>query len=75
VGGEARAGAVEQAHHDLGVDEVFGQPKEIKPTVGAWVGSFWSQFYCTGDGNAALDSITCRFLVISERMRYSVCSV
>ena len=23
-GGEARAGAVEQAHHDLGVDEVFG---------------------------------------------------
>ena len=24
VGGEARAGAVEQAHHDLGVDEVFG---------------------------------------------------
>jgi hypothetical protein len=24
VGGEARAGAVEQAHHDLGVDEVLG---------------------------------------------------
>ena len=24
AGGEARAGAVEQAHHDLGVDEVFG---------------------------------------------------
>ena len=24
MGGEARAGAVEQAHHDLGVDEVFG---------------------------------------------------
>ena len=24
TGGEARAGAVEQAHHDLGIDEVFG---------------------------------------------------
>ena len=24
MGGEARAGAIEQAHHDLGVDEVFG---------------------------------------------------
>jgi hypothetical protein len=24
MSGEARAGAVEQAHHDLGVDEVFG---------------------------------------------------
>ena len=24
AGGEARAGAVEEAHHDLGVDEVFG---------------------------------------------------
>ena len=24
VSGEARAGAIEQAHHDLGVDEVFG---------------------------------------------------
>ena len=24
MGGQARAGAVEQAHHDLGVDEVFG---------------------------------------------------
>ena len=24
VGGDARAGAVEQAHHDLAVDEVFG---------------------------------------------------
>jgi hypothetical protein len=24
MGGEARAGAVEQAHHDLGIDEVFG---------------------------------------------------
>jgi hypothetical protein len=24
VRGEARAGAVEQAHHDLGVDEVLG---------------------------------------------------
>ena len=24
MGGEARAGAVEQAHHHLGVDEVFG---------------------------------------------------
>ena len=24
VSGEARAGAIEQAHHDLGIDEVFG---------------------------------------------------
>ncbi len=24
TGGEARTGAVQQAHHDLGIDEVFG---------------------------------------------------
>ena len=24
AGGEASAGAVEEAHHDLGIDEVFG---------------------------------------------------
>jgi hypothetical protein len=24
IGGKARAGAIEQAHHDLGIDEVFG---------------------------------------------------
>ena len=30
VGGEARAGAVEQAHHDLGVDEVFGAAERNK---------------------------------------------
>jgi len=48
VVGEARAGAVEQAHHDLGVDEVLGQPNEIKPTEGAVGGEVLiNMFYCS----------------------------
>ena len=33
VADDARAGVVEQAHHDFAVDEVFGQPSETKPTL------------------------------------------
>jgi len=34
AGCEVGAVVVEQAHHDFGVDEVFGQPRETKPTLG-----------------------------------------
>jgi hypothetical protein len=39
--GEACAGAVEQAHHDLGVDEVFGAAQGDKAHGG---GSGWGVF-------------------------------
>jgi len=35
TGSEARAGAVQQTHHDSESTRFLGQPKEIKPTVGA----------------------------------------
>ncbi len=46
--GEARAGAVEQAHHDLGVDEVFGAAERNKAHGrGRGWGESWSHLYCS----------------------------
>jgi len=37
MGGDPRAGAIEQAHHDLGIDEVFGAA-EGDEAHGGWRG-------------------------------------
>ena len=48
AGGEARAGAVEEAHHDLGIDEVFGAA-ERDEADGRGRG-FGHRFYSIVDG-------------------------
>ena len=51
AGGETGAGAVEQAHHDLGIDEVFGAAEGDKSHGGGrFCVRFDSLYDCTGRG-------------------------